>query len=388
MKKFSPLVALIALAAAVAVGVVVGRNWPSAAHGEADKTAAATPGKTDYAAAASQPRAPVDTVAIPAGGFDPQQVQVAQVTQQSLPVELDTPGKLAYNAEHTKLASARVAGRLDRILVFEGALVREGQPLAELYAPDYISAQKEYLLALNTARTLQSSTMKDLQDDAQQTVQSAAGRLHVLGLTDAEIAQIRARGTPAEHLILRAPISGTIVKRNMDPGAFLNVGDSLMSIVDTRALWFTGNVYENDIARVRIGQPITLRTAAYPDRAFTGTVSFIAPNIDAATHTLTVRCDVPNPDGLLRPEMYSTARIQTGQAMGTVVPKTALVKDHGRYYVIVQSDAGHFRRTEVQGHDLPGADAGFAVTGGLSPQSAVVVRGAALLNEMIVKAGA
>ncbi|QHB57155.1 efflux RND transporter periplasmic adaptor subunit (plasmid) [Ralstonia solanacearum] len=388
MKKFSPLVALIALAAAVALGVVVGRNWPSTAHGEADKTAAATPGKTDYAAAASPPRAPVDTVAIPDGGFDPQQVQVAQVTQQNLPVELDTPGKLAYNAERTKLASARVAGRLDRILVFEGALVREGQPLAELYAPDYISAQKEYLLALNTARTLQGSTMKDLQDDAQQTVQSAAGRLHVLGLTDAEIAQIRARGTPAEHLILRAPISGTIVKRNMDPGAFLNVGDSFMSIVDTRALWFTGNVYENDIARVRIGQPITLRTAAYPDRAFTGTVSFIAPNIDAATHTLTVRCDVPNPDGLLRPEMYSTARIQTGQAMGTVVPKTALVKDHGRYYVIVQSDAGHFRRTEVQGHDLPGADAGFAVTGGLSPQSAVVVRGAALLNEMIVKAGA
>lgn len=388
MKKFSPLVALIALAAAVALGVVVGRNWPSTAHGEADKTAAATPGKTDYAAAASPPRAPVDTVAIPDGGFDPQQVQVAQVTQQNLPVELDTPGKLAYNAERTKLASARVAGRLDRILVFEGALVREGQPLAELYAPDYISAQKEYLLALNTARTLQGSTMKDLQDDAQQTVQSAAGRLHVLGLTDAEIAQIRARGTPAEHLILRAPISGTIVKRNMDPGAFLNVGDSFMSIVDTRALWFTGNVYENDIARVRIGQPITLRTAAYPDRAFTGTVSFIAPNIDAATHTLTVRCDVPNPDGLLRPEMYSTARIQTGQAMGTVVPKTALVKDHGRYYVILQSDAGHFRRTEVQGHDLPGADAGFAVTGGLSPQSAVVVRGAALLNEMIVKAGA
>ncbi|MDC6178450.1 efflux RND transporter periplasmic adaptor subunit [Ralstonia solanacearum] len=388
MKKFSPLVALIALAAAVALGVVVGRNRPSAAHGEADKTTAATPGKTDYAAPASPPRAPVDTVAIPDGGFDPQQVQVAQVTQQNLPVELDTPGKLAYNAERTKLASARVAGRLDRILVFEGALVREGQPLAELYAPDYISAQKEYLLALNTARTLQGSTMKDLQDDAQQTVQSAAGRLHVLGLTDAEIAQIRARGTPAEHLILRAPISGTIVKRNMDPGAFLNVGDSFMSIVDTRALWFTGNVYENDIARVRIGQPITLRTAAYPDRAFTGTVSFIAPNIDAATHTLTVRCDVPNPDGLLRPEMYSSARIQTGQAMGTVVPKTALVKDHGRYYVIVQSDAGHFRRTEVQGHDLPGADAGFAVTGGLSPQSAVVVRGAALLNEMIVKAGA
>ncbi|MFP4592404.1 MAG: efflux RND transporter periplasmic adaptor subunit [bacterium] len=385
MKKFSPLVALIALAAAAAAGVVVGRNWPSNAAVPAAK---ASPAAAPLPAGASQPTAKSDTVAIPDGGFDPQQVQVAQVSHEDVPVELDTPGKLAYNAERTKLASARVAGRLDRILVFEGALVREGQPLAELYAPDFISAQKEYLLALNTARQLQSSAMKDLQEDAEQTMQSAAGRLHVLGLNDDEIAQIRKRGTPAEHLTLRAPLSGTIVKRNMDPGAFLNVGDSFMSIVDTRALWFTGNVYENDIARVKIGQAITLHTSAYPDRAFTGTVSFIAPNIDPATHTLTVRCDVPNPDGLLRPEMYSTARIQTGQSQAAVVPKSALVKDHGRYYVIVQSDAKHFKRVEVQGRDLPGAERGFAVTAGLSQQSTVVVRGAALLNEMIVKAGA
>ena len=385
MKKFSPLVALIALAAAAAAGVVVGRNWPSNAAVPAAK---ASPAAAPLPAGASQPTAKSDTVAIPDGGFDPQQVQVAQVSHEDVPVELDTPGKLAYNAERTNLASARVAGRLDRILVFEGALVREGLPLAELYAPHFISAQKEYLLALNTARQLQSSAMKDLQEDAEQTMQSAAGRLHVLGLNDDEIAQIRKRGTPAEHLTLRAPLSGTIVKRNMDPGAFLNVGDSFMSIVDTRALWFTGNVYENDIARVKIGQAITLHTSAYPDRAFTGTVSFIAPNIDPATHTLTVRCDVPNPDGLLRPEMYSTARIQTGQSQAAVVPKSALVKDHGRYYVIVQSDAKHFKRVEVQGRDLPGAERGFAVTAGLSQQSTVVVRGAALLNEMIVKAGA
>lgn len=229
--------------------------------------------------------------------------------------------------------------------------------------------------------------MKDLQEDADATVQSAAGRLHVLGMSDADVAQIAKRGTPAEHLTLRAPISGTIVKRNMDPGAFLNVGDSFMSIVDTRVLWFTGNVYENDIASVRIGQPISLHTSAYPDREFTGRVSFIAPNIDPATHTLTVRCDVPNNDGLLRPEMYATARIQTGTGQATVVPKSALVKDHGSYFVIVQSDATHFKRVEVHGKDI-GTDGNFAVTAGLEASSQVVVRGAALLNEMIVKAGA
>lgn len=384
MKKFSPLVAVIALAAAVAVGVVVGRKWPAATPAEAAKPAVAS-ASAPAADVAARPKP--DSVEIPDGGFDPQQVKVAQVSQLSVPVELSTPGKLAYNAERTKLASARVAGRLDQILLFEGALVREGQPIAQLYAPDFISAQKEYLLALNTARQLQGSNLKDLQDDADATVQSAAGRLHVLGVSDAEIAQIAKRGTPSEHLTLRAPISGTIVKRNMDPGAFLNVGDSFMSIVDTRVLWFTGNVYENDIASVRVGQPISLRTSAYPEREFTGRVSFIAPNIDPATHTLTVRCDVPNPDGLLRPEMYATARIQTGSGEATVVPKSALVKDHGRYYVIVLSDAKHFKRVEVQGKDT-GTEGNFAVTAGLDASSQVAVRGAALLNEMIVKAGA
>lgn len=385
MKKFSPVVAVIALATAVAVGVVVGRKWPAAPAEVAKPASSAASGYEHPLAAAKGPKP--DSVEIPAGGFDPQQVQIAQVGQHTVPVELSSPGKLAFNAERTKLASSRVAGRLDRILVFEGALVQEGQPLAELYSPDFISAQKEYLLALSTARQLKGSNMKDLQEDAEATVQSAAGRLHVLGLTDADVAQIAKRGAPAEHITLRAPISGTIVKRNMDPGAFLNVGDSFMSIVDTRQLWFTGNLYENDIASVHIGQPITLHTAAYPDRDFTGRVSFIAPNIDPATHTLTVRCDVPNPDGLLRPEMYSTARIQIGSGLASVVPKSALVKERGSYYVIVQSDAKHFKRVQVQGKDT-GADGSFAVTSGLDASSQVVVRGAALLNEMIVKAGA
>lgn len=385
MKKFSPIVAVIALAAAVAVGVVAGRKWPAAPAEVAKPASSAASGSEHPLATAKGPKP--DSVEIPAGGFDPQQVQITHVSQLTVPVELSSPGKLAFNAERTKLASSRVAGRLDRILVFEGALVKEGQPLAELYSPDFISAQKEYLLALNTARQLKGSNMKDLQEDADATVQSAAGRLHVLGLTDADVAQIAKRGAPAEHMTLRAPISGTIVKRNMDPGAFLNVGDSFMSIVDTRQLWFTGNLYENDIASVHIGQPITLHTAAYPDRDFTGRVSFIAPNIDPATHTLIVRCDVPNPDGLLRPEMYSTARIQIGTGMASVVPKSALVKERGSYYVIVQSDAKHFKRVQVQGKDT-GTDGSFAVTAGLDASSQVVVRGAALLNEMIVKAGA
>jgi Cu(I)/Ag(I) efflux system membrane fusion protein len=85
--------------------------------------------------------------------------------------------------------------------------------------------------------------------------------------------------------------------------------------------------------------------------------------------------------------MYATARIQTGSSLATVVPKSALVKDHGSYYVIVQSDARHFKRVQVQGKDT-GTDGNFAVTAGLDASSQVVVRGAALLNEMIVKAGA
>ncbi|AQV97703.1 efflux transporter periplasmic adaptor subunit [Cupriavidus necator] len=371
------------LVATLAGGIWGGKYWAEQAQ---IGTAAEAPPARPYAKAEPATARPVPSVlALPPGGFDPNVVKTATFSAQTVTLDTPTPGKLAYNVQQAKLASARVAGRVERILVYEGAKVSAGQPLAELYSPEYIAAQNEFLLSHNAYHTLSSSDLKELLDDARLTMQSSENKLRVLGATPADIARIRERGAISETLTIRAPIAGTIVKRDMDQGSYLNVGDSLMSIIDTRVIWFTGNLYETDIKGVRLGQAIEVETPAYPGRRYTGRVSFIAPNVDADTHTLQVRCDVPNPDGMLKPEMYATARIVTGNAQALVVPQSAIVKDQGKLVLMTMPDEKHIERALVQG--TPRSDGTFAVTGGV-PFGAplrVVTQGGMLLNEMLLK---
>ncbi|WP_432260563.1 efflux RND transporter periplasmic adaptor subunit [Cupriavidus sp. TMH.W2] len=369
--------------AALAGGIWGGKYW---AQQQAQTAVAEAPATRPYGKTEPARPRPIPTVlALPPAGFDPNVVKTATFSAQTVTLDTPTPGKLAYNVQQAKLASARVAGRVERILVYEGAKVSAGQPLAELYSPEYIAAQNEFLLSHNAYHTLSSSDLKELLDDARLTMQSSENKLRVLGATAADIARIRERGTISETLTIRAPIAGTIVKRDMDQGSYLNVGDSLMSIIDTRVIWFTGNLYETDIKGVRLGQTIEVETPAYPGRRYTGRVSFIAPNVDADTHTLQVRCDVPNPDGMLKPEMYATARIVTGNAQALVVPQSAIVKDQGKLVLMTMPDEKHIERVLVQG--TPRSDGTFAVTGGV-PFGAplkVVTQGGMLLNEMLLK---
>jgi Cu(I)/Ag(I) efflux system membrane fusion protein len=323
----------------LAAGVWGGNYWahqqPAPAAPAAKPSAALPAGASDLAAPAKVPT----VLEVPPEGFDAKVVKTATFSAEAVTIDTPTPGKLAFNVQQAKLASARVAGRVERILAYEGTKVSAGQPIAELYSPEYIAAQNEFLLSHNAFHTLNTSELKELVDDAKLTMQSSENKLRVLGATTEDIALILERGHISETLTIRAPIAGTIVKRDMDQGSYMNVGDSLMSIIDTSRIWFTGNLYENEIRNVRIGQTIEIETPAYPGRRYTGRVSFIAPNVDADTHTLQVRCDVPNPDGTLKPEMYATARIVTGNARALVVPQSAIVKDQGKLVLMTMPDA-------------------------------------------------
>src|SRR5437868_1226817 len=133
---------------------------------QAGKAGMATPGAAPYAKPeVAKSRSVPSLLTLPEGGFDPNAVKSAVFSPQAVTVDTPTPGKLAYNVQQAKLASARVAGRVERILVFEGAVVRAGQPLAELYSPEYISAQNEFLLSHNAFHTLNNSELKELVDD-------------------------------------------------------------------------------------------------------------------------------------------------------------------------------------------------------------------------------
>jgi Cu(I)/Ag(I) efflux system membrane fusion protein len=307
---------------------------------------------------------------------DAQKVQV--------PVDIKVPGRLAFNAEKSKILSARAPGRVERIYAFDGAEVNIGSPVVELYSPEFISAQQEYLLSSKTAQALESSkTMSDLLGDARITQQAAANRMRNLGAGDADIKSIETTGKTQGNLVMRSPLKGVVVKRNVEPGSALSSGDVIATLADPKHLWFLGNVFEQDYRFIKSGQKMVLQVEAYPDKEFIAYANYIAPTIDTQTRALLIRAEIDNHDDLLRPDMFASAKLTTGIADAIVVPQTAVVRIREMRYIIIKVGDETYRRLPVKGYDLNSKT--FAITEGVEPGSRILAQGAVLLNDRFAK---
>jgi Cu(I)/Ag(I) efflux system membrane fusion protein len=301
-----------------------------------------------------------------------------------VPIEIKVPGRLAFNAEKSKVVSARVPGRVERIYAFDGAPVQSGSPLLELYSPEFNSAQQEYLLTSKTADILaKNQAMGDLMQDAKMTQDAATNRLRNIGVSNQEIVQLGTSKQVQPNLLIRSPIQGVVTKRNVEPGAVVNSGDVLASLADPKALWFLGNIFEKDLRMVAVGQQLILKTEAYPDREFIAQANYVSPGIDPETRALLIRADVNNADGLLRPDMFMSAKLMIGKGLAVVVPQSAIIRIREMRYAIVQVKPETYRRLPVKGYDLDAKH--FAITEGLSPGLSVLIDGAVLLNDRFAK---
>jgi Cu(I)/Ag(I) efflux system membrane fusion protein len=301
-----------------------------------------------------------------------------------VPVDIKVPGRLAFNAEKSKVLSARAPGRVERIYAFDGAEVNIGSPVVELYSPEFISAQQEYLLSSKTARVLESTkTMSDLMGDARITQQAAANRMRNLGAGDADIRSIEATGRTQNNLIMRAPLKGVVVKRNVEPGSAVSSGDVIATLADPKQLWFLGNVFEQDFRFVKPGQKMVLQVEAYPGKEFVAYANYVAPTVDPQTRALLIRADIDNEDDLLRPDMYASAKLTTGMADAIVVPQTAVVRIREMRYIIIKVGDEAYRRLPVKGYDLNSKT--FAITQGVEPGARILAEGAVLLNDRFAK---
>ena len=308
--------------------------------------------------------------------------QTAEKVQ--VPVNIKVPGRLAFNAEKSKVLSARAPGRVERIYAFDGAQVEVGSPIVELYSPEFLSAQQEYLLSSKTAQVLESSkTMSDLLGDARITQQAAANRMRNLGAGERDIKSIETTGKTTSNLIMRSPLKGVVVKRNVEPGSAVSSGDVITTLADPKHLWFLGNVFEQDFRFIKQGQKMLLRLEAYPEKEFVAYANYIEPTIDPQTRALLIRADVENTDDLLRPDMFASGLLTTGTADAVVVPQSAIVRVRENRFAIIKVGPETFRRVPVKGYDLNSKS--FAITEGVEQGWQVLSEGAVLLNDRFAK---
>jgi len=271
-------------------------------------------------------------------------VVMTEVRVAELPGVLETSGQVSFEDRRVSSIVSRVQGRIEETRVSLWDNVRRGQQIVSLYSPDFMTAQAEYLQAQATERVSRSTVLNGGINLAGALVSAARQKLKLLGMEDADIAKIT---TPAPVIWMRAPISGTIVENKAVRGAAVNPGDVLLSLGTLEDVWITGDIYEDELARVKLGQQMDAITTAFPTEIFHGTVERISPNIDPNTHTLQIRCAVNNPGLKLKPQMLARVRITVRPGQALVVPQEALVFDTDNYYAFVLIAGDRIERRKV-----------------------------------------
>lgn len=282
-----------------------------------------------------------DALQLPPGGVPG--MTIVPVQQVMLPGVLEANGQIAFDDRKVATIISRVNGRIEQLRVVQWDNVRAGAPIVELFSPDFMTAEAEYLQAKTTVR-LSAATAIGGENLAQGMVTAAVRKLELLGMSDADIAAISA---PSPNVWMRAPIGGTVTEAKATRGAQVNAGDVLFTVGTLDPIWVVADIYEDDLARVHEGQELEATTTAYPNEVFQGVISRISPDIDPQTHTLQIRCDIRNPGNRLKPQMLARVKILTRLGKALILPQQALIFDTNQYYVFVALGNGQFERRAV-----------------------------------------
>ena len=281
------------------------------------------------------------SVKVSAGKLQKAGVRTETAELRTLNTMVRAPGTLQQDERRVSVVSLRFEGFIDTVAdVTTGSHVRKGQPLMRIYGPNLSSAAAEYLSALNARSDVGIGG---------QALKGARRRLENLGAPDAFIADIeRTREIPV-YLNWPAPQDGEIVDRTAVNGMRAAPGDILFRIVDRGVVWVMVDVSERDLALLEVGQKAVVRPRAYPDRRFAGKVTVIYPNLRPETRTARVRIELPNPDEVLRPDMYADVEIATGTEAPVVTVSSSAVIDSGeRQLVLLDKGEGRFEPRAVR----------------------------------------
>jgi RND family efflux transporter MFP subunit len=272
-------------------------------------------------------------------------VETTAVSVAPLSRRVRTTARFEANERRMTAVAPKVSGWVETLYAdYEGARVRQGEPLFAIYSPELVATQEEYLTALRNARRL-----GDGDPGSERLVEAARRRLQYWDISDAQIERLKETGTPERTLTFEAPASGTITRKQVTEGEKITAGQTLMHITNLDPLWLMVDLYEQDLAWVEVGTEARIELPYAPGRAVTGRVDYIYDAVDPDTRTVKARITVPNPDRALKPGMYATVTLTGGRAAPTpLVPEEAVVSSGEREVVIQALGDGRFRPVVVE----------------------------------------
>lgn len=395
--KGGRLVVLVLLAAALVAAVAVWRACAGRGGSEAQ-----------------EPSAQGGTVALGEAAQKQAGISVEAVRQLTRADRVEAPGVLALDEKRTARLGSTVEGMVTRAIAEVGDRVRPGQPLAEMMSHVVHDSWAAYRKAVAERRRRETEQVfakqneerakrlfeakavsrQDVQraeadrvaadeqlDMAQTEVRRAEEELEHYGITNAEDPS----GEAGEYIPVRSPLHGVVLEKSVTQGTAVTVGTPLYMVADLSELWAVAEIDETQLPLVRAGRPTELRVAAYPGETFAGRITFVGDTVNPKTRRVTVRCQVSNADGRLKPEMYAQVTLSAGEPRAVLaVPQAAVQEIEGQPVVFVRTAKGAFEKRDV----AVGAEAeGWVeVKSGVKDGESVASTGSFLLKSELLKA--
>ncbi len=276
-------------------------------------------------------------------------VQTAAVEERQLTRSIQTVGHLDYNEEMFSRINVKYAGWIERLYVNEtGQQVRAGDPMLDIYSPELVAAQEEYLLALRNLKNLKDSAFETTVRGAKSLLDASRRRLLYWDVTETHILALEERGAIERTLTIHAPANGIVVERMAEMGMRVTPGMDLYRMADLSSIWAFAQVYDADAPWLNPDLKAEMELPYNPGKVYRGTIDYIYPYLDRASRDIRIRLVFPNRNLELKPQMYANIRLSVrGEQPVLVIPGSAVIRSGERNLVFVALEGGKFEPREV-----------------------------------------
>jgi Cu(I)/Ag(I) efflux system membrane fusion protein len=281
-------------------------------------------------------------------------VKTVKVSLKPIQKVIRTVGRIQADEQKQATINTKIEGWIEKLYVdYTGRYVKKGEPLVEIYSPELLATQQEFLSILKWAKQSGDKKKDDalslmIAKDANATLEAARQRLRLWDISENQIKQIEQTGKPVRTLTLYSPVSGFVTQKMAVVGMKVMPGEKLFDIADLSTIWIIADIYEYELPFVKVGQSARITLSYFPGKELSSKIDYIYPTISADTRTAKIRLTLPNPAGLLKPQMFTNVEIRISLGKKLVIPESAVIDTGTSQVVYVDKGEGVFEPREVE----------------------------------------
>lgn len=275
-----------------------------------------------------------------------QKIGVRSETVEYRPLKriIRTVGIVEYDEKKLYFVNTKIGGWIENLFVnTTGQVVNKGEPLLEVYSPELVSTQQEYLEALKAEKAMRGSSFEEIRKGAESLLTVTRQRLKYWDISEGQIRRLEQEGMISKTMIISSPVRGIVIEKPALKGMFINPGENLYKIADISTIWIQADIYEYEMPLVKLDQTAKITFGSYPGKTFHGKVVYLYPYHEVTTRTMKIRIELPNSDFRLMPTMYANIEIEaTVSPKSLTAPDTAIIDTGERQIAIVDKGDGRF----------------------------------------------